>query len=107
MKLNKVYINHLNLVIVITFVTSILIISSFDLSFANKDDENKEDNKDFKKDKSISSIYKTTKQTYKDLKETEVQNDILKGKYPDKFYVCGYPQQVITDYNSFEKTNCN
>ena len=27
--------------------------------------------------------------------------------YPNQYYVCGYPLQLITDYNSFEKFNCN
>jgi hypothetical protein len=31
----------------------------------------------------------------------------LNGGYPNQFYVCGYPQQLITNYNSLEKFNCN
>ena len=94
---------NLNKVIVITFVTSILIISSSQISFANKNDK-EEDGKDLKIP--VSSIDKT-KKIDKDSKETEVQNDILNGRYPNQYYVCGYPQQLITNYNSFEKFNCN
>lgn len=109
MNLNKAYINHLHLVIVITFVTSILIISSTtELSFAKIDNKNKDgDDKDFKKDVFVSSMDKNKKTLDGDLKEPAIQNDILNGLYPDQFFVCGYPQQIITDYNSFEKINCN
>ena len=55
----------------------------------------------------VSSIDKTKKPPHGELKETAVQNNILNGPYPDQFFMCGYPQQLITDYNSFEKFNCN
>jgi hypothetical protein len=95
-------------VIVITFVTSILIISSSQISFAKKNGKEEEnDGKDLKKNIPVSSIDKT-KKINRDSKEIEVQNDILNGgHYPNQYYVCGYPQQLITDYNSFEKFNCN
>ena len=94
-------------VIVITFVTSILIISSSQISFAIKNDKIEDDGKDLKKDITVSSIEKT-KKTDKDSKEkTQVQNDILNDHYPNQYYVCGYPQQLVTDYNFFEKVNCN
>ena len=49
-----------------------------------------------------------TKKINRDSKEkTEVQNDIMNDHYPNQYYVCGYPQQLITDYNFFEKVNCN
>jgi hypothetical protein len=102
MNLNKV-------IIVIAFVTSILIISSSQISFAKKNDkeEENEDKKDLKKDIPVSSIDKT-KKINGDSKETEVQNDMLNGgHYPNQYYVCGYPQHLITQYNSFEKVNCN
>ena len=67
---------NLNKVIVITFVTSILIISSSQISFAKKNVK-EEDGKDLKKDIRISSIDKT-KKSNRDSKETDVQNDILK-----------------------------
>ena len=100
MNLNKV-------IIVIAFVTSILIISSSQISFAKKNDKEEDDGEDLKKDILVSSIDKTKK--IRDSKEkTEVQNDILNGDhYPNQYYVCGYPQQLITQYNSFEKVNCN
>ena len=97
---------YLNKVIVIIFVTSILIISSSQISFAKKNDKEEDDGKDLKKDIPVSSIEKTDK-IKKDSKETEVQNDILNDHYPNQYYVCGYPQQLVTDYNSFEKFNCN
>ncbi len=93
---------NLNKVIVIIFATSILIISSSQISFAKKNDE-EEDEEDLKIP--VSSIDKTKK--IKDSKETEVQNDILNDHYPNQYYVCGYPQQLVTDYNSFAKFNCN
>ena len=95
---------NLNKVIVIIFATSILIISSSQISFAKKNDKEKYDGEDLKIP--VSSIDKT-KQIDKDSKETEVQNDILNDHYPNQYYVCGYPQQLITDYNFFEKVNCN
>jgi hypothetical protein len=96
---------NLNKVIVITLVTSILIISSSQISFAKKNDKD-EDDKDLKKDFPISSIDKT-KKINRDSKETEVQNDILNGLYPNQYYICGYPKQFISESNSFEKFNCN
>jgi hypothetical protein len=92
---------NLNKVIVIIFATSILIISSSQISFAKKNDK-EEDGKDIP----VSSLDKT-KKIDKDSKETEVQNDILNDNYPNQYYVCGYPQQLVTDDNSFEKVDCN
>ena len=92
-------------IIVIIFVTSLLIISSSQISFAKKNDKEEDNGEDLKKDIPVSSIDKT-KKINKDSKETEVQNDILNDHYPNQYYVCGYPQQLITDYNSFEKFNC-
>src|SRR6187200_1762056 len=93
MNLNKV-------IIVIAFVTSILIISSSQISFAKKNDKEEDDGEELKKDIPVSSLDR-------DSKETEVQNDILNDHYPNQYYVCGYPQQLVTDYNSFEKVNCD
>ena len=92
---------NLNHVIVITFVTSILIISSSQISFAKKNDK-EEDGKDIP----VSSIDKT-KKINTDSKEPEVKNDILNDQYPNQYYICGYPQQLITKYTSFERLNCN
>jgi hypothetical protein len=97
---------NLNNVIVITFVTSILIVSSSQISFAKKNDKEEDNGEDLKKDIPVSSIDKT-KKINKDSKETEVQNDILNDHYPNQYYVCGYPQQLVRDYNSLEKVNCN
>ena len=97
---------YLNKVIVIIFVTSILFISSSQISFAKKNDKEGDDGKDLKKDIPVSSIERTDK-IKKDSKETEVQNVILNDNYPNQYYVCGYPQQLVTDYNSFAKFNCN
>jgi hypothetical protein len=94
---------NLNKVIVITFVTSILIVSSSHISFAKKNDK-EEDGKALKIP--VSSIDKTKKIDI-DSKEPEVQNDILNDEYPNQYYICGYLQQLITKYNSFEKFNCN
>ena len=97
---------YLNKVIVIIFVTSILFISSSQISFAKKNDKEEDDGKDLKKDIPVSSIERTDK-IKKDSKETEVQNVILNDNYPNQYYVCGYPQQLVTDYNSFAKVKCN
>jgi hypothetical protein len=93
------------LVIAIAFVTNLLLISSIELSFAKMDNENKHDEKDLKKDISISSKDKNKKTLNDELKDKKIQNDILNTRYPNQFFVCGYPQQLITDYNSFEKLN--
>jgi len=99
--------NLTKFIIVIIFVTSLLIISSSQISFAKKNDKEEDDGEDLKKNIPVSSIEKT-KKIDKDSKEkTEVQNDILNDHYPNQYYVCGYPQQLMTDYNSFEKFNCN
>ena len=74
MNLNKV-------IIVIAFVTSILILSSSQISFAKKNDKEEDNGEDLKKDIPVSSIDKT-KKINKDSKETEVQNDILNDHYP-------------------------
>jgi len=52
MNINKRYVRHLYLFIVISIVSSILFVSSYDLSFSQKDAKNKED-KDEDKDKLI------------------------------------------------------
>ena len=38
--------------------------------------------------------------------KSDVRNDKEDPRYPNQFYVCGYPQQLITDYNSFAKFDC-
>ena len=32
---------------------------------------------------------------------------LLNDHYPNQYYACGYPQQLITDYNFFEQLNCD
>jgi hypothetical protein len=83
-----------------------LIISSSQISFAKKNDKEEDNGENRKKDIPVSSIDKS-KKINRDSKETEVQNDILNSHYPSQYYVCGYPQQLITQYNSFEKVECN
>ena len=80
-----------------------MIISSSQISFARENDKEEENDNNINKDISVSSIDKT-----RDSKEkTEGQNDISNDHYPNQYYVCGYPQQLITDLISFEKVNCN
>ncbi len=52
MKIKKRYVRHLYIFIVISIVSSILLLSSYDLSFSQKDNKNKED-KDEGKDKLV------------------------------------------------------
>ena len=103
--------NLSTVIIVITFVTTILIVSSSQISFAKKNDKEEEDDdderEDLKKNIPLSSINKTKKIDRDSKEKTEVQNDILNNHYPNQYYFCGYPQQLIIDYNFFEKVNCN
>jgi hypothetical protein len=104
-------VNLNTVIIVITFVTTILIVSSSQISFAKKNDKEEEDDdderEDLKKNIPLSSIDKTKKINRDSKEKTEVQNDILNNHYPNQYYFCGYPQQLIIDYNFFEKVNCN
>ena len=62
---------------------------------------------DFKQDIPISSIEKTKKTITVDLK-THVDNDIVSAHSPDEFFVCAYQVgDVINDFNSFTKFDCN
>ncbi|HET7644550.1 MAG TPA: hypothetical protein VFK40_13670 [Nitrososphaeraceae archaeon] len=81
-------------------VACLLTISSINLSFAKNDD------KEFK-DFSASMIDDNKKTVKDDIKEKTTQNDLLNDLYPSRFFLCGYPQELITDYNSFEKIKCN
>ena len=104
---NKGNINYVYSVIVIAFVTSILFVSSNDLSFAVNENEN-ENTKDIqinKKDITVTSTNKTKEIQNVELK-SYVRDDIENPRYPDQFYACGYPQQLITNYNSFAKVDC-
>jgi hypothetical protein len=104
MKPNKGNITYLCLIIVITFVTTTLLVSSNDLSFAIKENENK-DSQDNKKDVPLSST-NTTKEILNLELKSDVRNDIEDAHYPNQFYACGYPRQLITDYNFFAKFDC-
>jgi hypothetical protein len=107
MNLDKYFIKYTYFFMVITFVTSALVISSnTELSFAKIDNENKDNNDKDLEDVSSSLVDRNKKTLNDDLKEPVIQNDILNDQYPNQFYICGYPQQIITDYNSFEKINC-
>ena len=94
-------------VIIIAFVTSILFVSSNDLSFAvnENENENTKDIPDNKKDITVTSTNKTKEIQNVDL-NSYVRDDIENPHYPDLFYACGYPQQLITNYNSFAKVDC-
>lgn len=105
MKPNKGNINYVRLVIVSAFVTTTLLVSSNDLSFAIKENENKDDSQDNKKDVPISST-NTTKEILNLELKSDVRNDIEDAHYPNQFYACGYPRQLITDYNFFAKFDC-
>jgi len=73
-----------------------LIKSLSQISFAKKNDKEEEVDKALKKDIHVSSIDKSKKiKRFK--RNTEVQNDILNSHYPSQYYVCGYPQQLITN----------
>lgn len=99
-------ISYLHLVIII-FVVSILIVSSAELSFAKKDSKDNDIN-GLNKGISNSLVAKDKENlNVKSKQQPNIQNDIINSQYPEQFFVCGYPQQIITDYNSFEKINCN
>ena len=94
----KDYLNIQINLIIITVVTILLIISSINLSFS----------KDYDIDiKGISMADNHNKIEHNDIKEKTTQNDLLNDLYPSRFFLCGYPQELITDYNSFEKIKCN
>ena len=98
-------INDLFLVIIISFVTVTLFISCYDLSFAVKENEIKDNGQDNKKDITIVTTNKT-KEILNVEANSYVEDDIDNLLYPNQFYTCGYPQQLITDYNSLAKFNC-
>ena len=108
MNLDKYSIKYMYFFMVITFVTSILVISSStELSFAKIDNENKDNDDKNLKGVSSSLINENKKTLNDDLKEPVIQDDILNDQYPNQFYICGYPQQIILDPDTFEKINCN
>jgi hypothetical protein len=90
---------------IIAFVTSTLFLSSNDLSFAVKENEIKDDSQDNKKDITVTSTNKTKEILNVELK-SYVRENIENTHYPNQFYTCGYPQQLITDYSFFAKFDC-
>lgn len=66
----------------------------------------KNDNTEFN-DISASVTDNNKKTVNNDIKEKTTQNDLLNDLYPSRFFLCGYPQELISDYNSFEKIKCN
>ena len=62
---------------------------------------------DFKQDIPISSIDKSKKKLDVELK-TEIDNGIVEANLPDEFFVCVYQVgDMMTEYNSFAKFDCN
>lgn len=62
---------------------------------------------DFKQDIPISSIDKSKKKLDVELK-TDIDNGILEANVPDEFFVCVYQVgDMMTEYNSFAKFDCN
>jgi hypothetical protein len=62
---------------------------------------------DFKQDIPISSIDKSKKKLDVELK-TDIDNGILEANVPDEFFVCVYQVgDLMTEYNSFAKFDCN
>jgi hypothetical protein len=62
---------------------------------------------DFKQDIPISSIDKSKKKLDVELK-TDIDNGIVDANVPDEFFVCVYQVgDLMTEYNSFAKFDCN
>jgi hypothetical protein len=62
---------------------------------------------DFKQDIPISSIDKSKKKLNVELK-TDIDNGIVEANVPDEFFVCVYQVgDLMTEYNSFAKFDCN
>ena len=62
---------------------------------------------DFKQDIPISSIDKSKKKLNVELK-TDIDNGIVEANVPDEFFVCVYQVgDMMTEYNSFAKFDCN
>jgi hypothetical protein len=79
---------NLSMIIFVIFITFILINYSSQLSYA----------KGFNKNIFNSLISKNGTQD-----NTNISND----NYPDQYYICGYPKQLITNYSFLEKMNCD
>jgi len=88
----------------IAFVTCTLFLSSNNLSFALKGNETKDDSQDNTKDITVTSTNKTKEILNVELKS--FRENIENAHYPNQFYICGHPQQLITDYSYFAKFDC-
>ena len=86
-------------------LTHTLFVSLYDLSFAVKENEIKDNSHDNKKDITNFTTNKTKEILNVEL-NSYVQDERDNSLYPNQFYTCGYPQQLITDYNSLAKFNC-
>lgn len=96
-----------NLVIII-FVSFILFGYSFHFSFAKTSNEKEEYDKKYNKLTELSIDKNETSKNK--LKESNILNNntnALNNIYPDDYYVCGYPKQLITDYSFLEKLDCD
>ena len=133
----KGYIKSISIFIAIAFALSILYISSsFESSFAQKNDKEEDKDKlivkasinlknvdmkntkfirligfingeEVKQDIPISSIDKTKNKLDVDLKVNK-KNDIVEASTPDEFFVCAYQVgDVKKNYNSLVKFDCN
>ncbi|HKO40811.1 MAG TPA: hypothetical protein VJU85_06070, partial [Nitrososphaeraceae archaeon] len=133
----KGYIKSISIFIAIAFALSILYISSsFESSFAQKNDKEEDKDKlivkasinlknvdmnntmfirligfingeEVKQDIPISSIDKTKNKLDVDLKVNK-KNDIVEASTPDEFFVCAYEVgDVKKNYNSLTKFDCN
>jgi hypothetical protein len=127
----------LYLSIIISFVTSILFLSSYGLSFAQKDDDDEDEEdklvvkaqinlenidlentkfirvigfingEEAKQDIPISSIDKSDNNLDVELKVNK-ENDIVEADTPDEFFVCGYQVgDVSKESTSIAKFDCN
>ena len=82
-------INDLCLVIIISFLTSTLFVSSYDLSFSVKENEIKDNSQDNKKDITSATTNKTKEFLDVEL-NSYVQDNIENSLYPNQFYTCGF-----------------
>jgi chlorite dismutase len=101
---------NLILLIVLAFITFIFFNYSSQFSFAKTLHEKEQTNEELKKNIFNLSINKNDTSSNDNLRESNIQNNnstnTLNDGYPDQYYVCRYPKQLITDYSFLEKLNC-
>ncbi|HJT84195.1 MAG TPA: hypothetical protein VJ697_06910 [Nitrososphaeraceae archaeon] len=100
---------NLNLAIVVAVALFTFVSYSCQFSFAKTNNEKEEDDKKNIKNIVNLPINKNETRNY-DLKELSIQNNntsTLNDKYPDQYYICGYPKQLIPNYSFLEKLNCD